>query len=74
MASGPIISWQTDGERTETMADFIFLGSQITAAVMLAFGKSYDKSRQHSKKQRHNLVDKTLYSQNYGFSRSHVWM
>ena len=36
MASGPIISWQTDGERMETVADFIFLGSQITAAVMLA--------------------------------------
>ena len=31
MASGPIISWQTDGETVETMADFIFLGSKITA-------------------------------------------
>ena len=31
MASGPIISWQTDGETVETVADFIFLGSQITA-------------------------------------------
>ena len=31
MASGPIISWQIDGEIVETMADFIFLGSQITA-------------------------------------------
>ena len=30
MASGPITSWQTDGETMETMADFIFLGSQIT--------------------------------------------
>ena len=32
MASGPITSWQIDGETVETMADFIFLGSQITAA------------------------------------------
>ena len=31
MASGPITSWQTDGETVETMADFIFLGSKITA-------------------------------------------
>ena len=31
MASGPIISWQIDGETVETLADFIFLGSKITA-------------------------------------------
>ena len=31
MASGPITSWQIDGERAETVADFIFLGSKITA-------------------------------------------
>ena len=31
MASGPIISWQIDGEKMETVADFIFLGSKITA-------------------------------------------
>ena len=31
MASGPIISWQIDGDRVETVADFIFLGSKITA-------------------------------------------
>ena len=31
MASGPITSWQTDGETVETVADFIFLGSQSTA-------------------------------------------
>ena len=31
MASGPIISWQIDGETMETVADFIFLGSKITA-------------------------------------------
>ena len=31
MASGPITSWQTDGETVETMSDFIFGGSKITA-------------------------------------------
>ena len=31
MVSGPITSWQTDGETVETVADFIFLGSKITA-------------------------------------------
>ena len=31
MASGPITPWQTDGERTKTVTDFIFLGSRITA-------------------------------------------
>ena len=33
MASGPITSWQMDGETVETVADFIFLGSKITAEV-----------------------------------------
>ena len=35
MASSPIISWQIDGETVETVADFIFLGSKITAAMKL---------------------------------------
>ena len=36
MASGPIISWQIDGETMETMRDFIFFGSQITAVMTAA--------------------------------------
>ena len=36
MAAGPITSWQIDGEIVETMADFIFLGSKITADVIAA--------------------------------------
>ena len=36
--------------------------------------KSYDQSRQHIKRQRHHFANKGLYSQNYGFSSSHVWM
>ena len=35
MASGPITLWQIDGETVETVADFIFLGSKITAAIKL---------------------------------------
>ena len=35
MASSPITSWQIDGETTETVKDFIFLGSKITAAMKL---------------------------------------
>ena len=61
MASSPITSWQIDGETMETVTDFIFLGSKITAdgdcsheIKMLAPWKiSYDKPRQHIKKQRH---------------------
>ena len=36
MASGPITSWEIDGERVETMSDFIFLGSKITADSVVA--------------------------------------
>ena len=36
MASGPITSWQIDGEAVETVTDFIFLGSKITADVTAA--------------------------------------
>ena len=61
MASSPIISWQVDGETMETVTDFIFLSSKITAdddsAMKLkdtcSLKKSYDQSRQHIKKQRH---------------------
>ena len=81
MASGPITSWQIDGETMETVTDFIFLGSKITAdgdcsheIKTLAPWKNYDKPRQHIKKQRHCFADKDPSSQNYGFSSSHAWM
>ena len=60
MASGPITSWQIDGETMETVIDFIFLGSKITAdgdchenkrPLFAPWEKSYDQSRQHIKKQ-----------------------
>ena len=83
MASGPITSWQIDGETMETVADFIFWDSKITAdgdcsheikRCLLLGNKSYDQPRQHIKKQRHYLANKGPSSQRYGFSSSHVWM
>ena len=83
MASGPITSWQIDRETLETVTDFIFLGSKITAdndcgheikRRLLLWKKSYDQPRQHVKKQRHYFADKSPSSQSYGFSSSHVWM
>ena len=59
----------------ETVTDFIFLGSKITAdAMKLRFlgKKSYEKPRQHIKKQRHHFSNKGPYSQSYVFSSSHV--
>ena len=81
MASGPITSWEIDGETVETLSDFIFRGSKITAdgdcsheiKRHLLLG-SYDKPRQCIKKQRHHFTEKGLYSQRYGFSSSHVCM
>ena len=75
VASGPIISWQIDGETMKTVTDFIFLGSKITAEKTLApWKKSCDKPRQHIKKQRHYFANKCPSSQSYSFSGSHVWM
>ena len=42
--------------------------------ILAPWKKSYDKPRQHIKKQRHHFANKGLYSQSYGFSNSHVWM
>ena len=82
MAPGPITSWQIDGETMETVTEFIFLGSKITAdgdwsreiKTLTSFKKSYDQPRQHIKKQRHYFVIKGPSSQGYSFSSSHIWM
>ena len=81
-ASGPIISWQIDGETMETGRDFILGGSKVTAdgdcsheiKTFVPWKKSYDQPRQHIKKQRHYFANKGPSSQSYGFSSSHVWM
>ena len=75
MASSPITSWQIDGETMETVTDFIFLGSTITAdgdcsheiKTLAPWKKSYDQPRQHIIKQRHYFTNKGTYSQIYGF-------
>ena len=80
MASGPITSWQIDGETMGTVTDFIFLGSKITVdgdcshEVKDAWKKTCDQPRQHIKKQRHCFANKGPPSQSHGFSSSHVWM
>ena len=79
MASGPITSWQIDGETVQTL----FWGApkslqMVTVAIKLkmlaSWKKSYDQPKQHIKKQRHYFANKDTYSQGYGFSSSHVWM
>ena len=80
MASGPITSWQIDDKKMETVADFIFLISKITAdgdcsheiKTLTLWKKSYAKPGQYIQKQRHHFADKDPYSQSYGFSSSHV--
>ena len=82
MSSGPITSWQIDGETVETATGFIFLGSKIAAngdfsheiKTLAPWGKSCDHPRQHIKKQRHCFANKGLSSQSYGFSNSQEWM
>ena len=84
MASGPITSWQIDGETVETVSDFIFWAPKslqmVTAAMKLKdacsqeLGKNYDKPRQHIKKQRYDFANKGPSSQGYGFSSDHVWL
>ena len=78
MASGPITSWQIDGETVET--DRLYLGgSKITAdgdcshEMLVPWKESYDQPRQHIQKQR-PTVDEGPTSKSYGFSSSHVWI
>ena len=82
MASGPITSWQIDGETLETVTDFILEGSKIPAdgdcsheiKMPAPWKKSYDQPRQHIKKQRHYFANEGPSSQSYSFSSSHVRM
>ena len=83
MASSPITSWQIDGEKMETIADFICLGFKIASdgdcsheiqRRLLLGRKVTDQPRQHIKKQRHYFANKGPSSQGYVFSSGHVWM
>ena len=79
MASGPITSWQIDGE---TVSDFLFLGSKITAdgdcsheiKRCLLLGRKVMINLDHILKSRDYFANKGLSSQSYGFSSGHVWM
>ena len=85
MASGPITSWQIDGETMKTVTDFIWeggMGYKVTTdgdcshkiKMLAPWKKSYDQPRQHIQKQSHYFANKGPSSQSYGFSSSHVWM
>ena len=83
VASGPNTLWQIVGEKVETVTDFIFLGSKITAdgdlshkikRFLLYERKAMTNLDSILKKQRHHFADKGLYSQSYDFSNGHVWM
>ena len=75
MASGPITSWKIDGETMETVTDFIFLGSKITAdgncnneiKRHLLFGRNAMTNLNSLLKDSCNIACKGLYSQNYVF-------
>ena len=81
MASGPITSWQIDWETMETVIDFIFLGSKITAdgdcsheiRRRLLLGRKAMTNLDSILKSR-DFAKKGPSSQSYGFSSSHVWM
>ena len=71
MASGPITSWQIDGETVETVTDFIFLGSKIIADGDCSHERRLLLER---KTMMNDFANKSPHSQSYGFSRSHVRM
>ena len=82
MASGPITSWEIDGETVETVSDFILGGSKITAdgdcrheiKRRLLLGRKVMTNLDSVLKSRHYFANKGPSSQNYVFSNSHVWM
>ena len=84
MASGPVTSWEIDGETVETVSDFIFLGSKITA-----HGDCSHKIKRYlfleikavtnldsilKSRDINYFASKGPSSQGYGFSSGHVWM
>ena len=81
-ASGPITSWQTNGEKVETVKNFIFVGSKITVDSdcghkikrRLLLGRKAMTNLDSILKSRHYFANKGPSSQGYGFSTSHVRM
>ena len=81
-ASGPTISWQIDGETVETVSDFIFWGSKITAdgdcsheiKRRLLLGRKVMTNLDSILKSRDYFANNGPSSQGYGFSCGHVWI
>ena len=81
-ASSSITSWKIDGETIETMTDFIFLGSKITAdggcsheiKRCLLLGRKAMTNLDSILESRHYFAIKGSSSESFGFSSSHVWM
>ena len=81
MTSGPIISWQIDGETMETVTDFLG-GSKITVdgdcrheiKRHLPLGRKVATNLDSILKKRHYFANKGLTGHSFDFSRSHVWM
>ena len=82
MASGPITSWEIDGETVETVSDFILGGCKISAdgdcsheiKRRLLLGRKVMTNLDTILKNRHYFANKGPSSQGYGFCSSHVWM
>ena len=82
MASDPITSWEIDGKTVETVSDFIFSGSKITAdgdcsheiKRSLLLGRKAMTNLGSILKSRHYIADNGPSSQGYSFSSGHVWM
>ena len=82
MASGPITSWEIEGETVDTVSDFIFGGSKITEDVdcsheikrRLLLGRKVMTKLDSILKSRHYFANKGPSGQGYGFSSGHVWM
>ena len=82
MASGPMTSWEIDGETMEAVTEFIFGGSKITTdgdcshevKSHLLLGRKVMTNLDSILKSRDYFANKDPSSQGYGFSSSHVWM
>ena len=80
MASGPITSWQIEGEKAEAVTDFLFLGSKIIvnsgciheSRRQLLLGRKAMTNLDNVLKNRHYFANKGTFGQGYGFPSGHV--
>ena len=83
MASGPITSWQIEGEKVEVVTDFLFLGSKITVGgdwgreirrCWLLVRKTVTNLDSVLKSRDITLLEKVLHSQGCGLASGHIWL